>query len=72
MHYQITPLHFCKQIRCEIERTNACHRQTDSQTDSARERERERERDARRKTQDILLNKQYMFISRGELDSRKT
>ena len=27
--------------------------------------------DARRKTQDILLNKQYMFISRGELDSRK-
>ena len=30
--------------------------------------ERERER---RKTQDILLNKQYMFISRGELDSRK-
>ena len=26
----------------------------------------------RRKTQDILLNKQYMFISRGELDSRKT
>ena len=27
---------------------------------------------ARRKTQDILLNKQYMFISRGELDSRKT
>jgi len=36
-----------------------------------KERERERERDARRKTQDILLNKQYMFISRGELDSRK-
>ena len=28
--------------------------------------------DVKRKTQDILLNKQYMFISRGELDSRKT
>ena len=33
--------------------------------------ERERERDARRKTQDILLNKQYMFISRGILDYTK-
>ena len=30
-----------------------------------------RERDARRKTQDILLNKQYMFISRGILDYTK-
>ena len=35
-----------------------------------RERERERERE-RRKTQDIFLNKQYMFISRGILDNTK-
>ena len=31
----------------------------------------ERERDARRKTQDILLNKQYMFISRGERERER-
>ena len=28
-------------------------------------------RSERRKTQDNLLNKQYMFISRGQSDSRK-
>ena len=32
---------------------------------------RERERERERERQDILLNKQYMFISREELDSRK-
>ena len=32
----------------------------------------ERERDRDRETQDHLLNKQYMLISRGELDSSKT
>ena len=34
--------------------------------------ERERDRDRDRETQDHLLNKQYMLISRGELDSSKT
>ena len=29
------------------------------------------DRERERETQDILLNKQYMFISKGELDSRK-
>ena len=38
-------------------------------TETGRWRERGgRDRDTER---DILLNKQYMFISRGELDSRK-
>ena len=41
-------------------------RETDRQTDIDRETERQTDRDRqRRKTQDILLNKQYMFISRG-------